>query len=465
MIQIKIKNFGPIPEANIRVGGLTIFAGTNNTGKSFASRLIYSVINSLQSDLYIERADEILNSLHSSHLLFDLDYFARIIQRRSGKATEIFKSIHEIISQLSLKAQTLEPKEISSQEFITQLKETRLTIENYLVALQSDNSIPAIDRTVRFLESYLHMLAEAQQAVSRKDIHNNFIRTQLRSNIERELIGNFRVPSVTTLMGPKKSTPNVNFVGDNNDISFNLERSDMGSRIKLNNVNISQYYPSNIFLESPIYWKIGVSGSRRQSSRSFLYENNLDVRQTVPELPTYVSSLRKNLLTEYTGEIAFPEVLEWINKKNAFKGKLILTTGGQLLYHDGRREYPLQTTATGITNIGIIGLLIERKLINERTVLFIDEPEANLHPAWQVLMAELLLKLAQAGISVVLATHSVDILKCIEVSAKTNEKIIDLVNLNHFPHFNDGDMEFFDRIRKIKNELTDPYYRMFIGDI
>ena len=465
MIQIQIKNFGPLSDANVRVGGLTIFTGPNNTGKSFASRLVYSIINSLQSDLYIERADEILNSLHPSSLLLDLEYIMQRSRRSNSKEIEILKLIHEVISQLSSKAQTLEPNEISSQGFIKQLEGTRPAIENYLGTLRSSNSIPGIDRTVRFLELYLKMLYKVQQAVSQKDIHNNFIRAQLRSNIERELIGNFRVPSVTTLMGPKKSTPNVNFVGDNNDISFNLERSDMGSRIKLNNVNISQYYPSNIFLESPIYWKIGVSGSRRQSSRSFLYENNLDVRQTVPELPTYVSSLRKNLLTEYTGEIAFPEVLEWINKKNAFKGKLILTTGGQLLYHDGRREYPLQTTATGITNIGIIGLLIERKLINERTVLFIDEPEANLHPAWQVLMAELLLKLAQAGISVVLATHSVDILKCIEVSAKTNEKIIDLVNLNHFPHFNDGDMEFFDRIRKIKNELTDPYYRMFIGDI
>lgn len=465
MIQIQIKNFGPIPEANIRVGGLTIFAGANNTGKSFASRLIYSIINSLQSDLYIERADEILNSLHPSSLLLDLDHLARIMKRRNGKATEVLKSIYEIISQVSLKAQTLEPKEISSQEFITQLKETRLTIENYLGALRSDNSIPEIDRTVRFLESYLYMLAEAQKAVSQKDIHDNFVRNQLRSNIERELIGNFRVPNIATLAGPKRFTPNVSFVGDNNDISFRFEKSDMSSRVKLNNASISQYYPSNIFLESPIYWKMGASESRRQSSRSFSYEYNPDFRQTIPELPTYVSSLRKNLLTEYTGEVAFPEILEWINKKEAFKGKLILTTGGQLFYHDGRRRYPLQTTATGIANIGIIGLLIERKLINERTVLFFEEPEANLHPAWQVFLAELLLKLAQDGINVVFATHSIDILKFIEVSARKDPEVIKLINLNYFPDLNNNDLDFFDRIQKIQDELSDPFYRMFIGDV
>lgn len=465
MIQIQIKNFGPIPEANIRVGGLTIFAGANNTGKSFASRLIYSVINSLQSDLYIEKADEILNSLHQSSLLFDLDDLVRRMQRRSSKAAEKLKSIYEIISQVSLKAQTLEPEEISSQEFITQLEETKPMIENYLGALRSDNSIPEIDRAVRFLESYLQMLVKVQQEISQKDIHDSFVRAQLRSNIEQELLGNFRVPSIAALAGPKRSTPKVSFVGDYNDISISLEKSDMSSRVKLNNASISQYYPSNIFLESPIYWKMGASESRRQLSRNLPHEYSPDVRQTISELPTYVSSLRDNLLTEYTGEVAFPEILEWINKKKTFKGKLILTAWGQLLYHDGRRQYPLQTTASGIANIGIIGLLIERKLIYERTVLFFDEPEANLHPAWQVFLAKLLLKLAQAGICVVLATHSVDILKYIEMSAKADEEVIKLVNLNHFPHFNDDDMGFFEHIRKIKNELTDPYYRMFIGDV
>ena len=40
------------------------------------------------------------------------------------------------------------------------------------------------------------------------------------------------------------------------------------------------------------------------------------------------------------------------------------------------RSFPLQTTATGVANLGILALLIERKIIDHGTVLFIDEPEA-----------------------------------------------------------------------------------------
>ena len=463
MIQIEIKNFGPISEANIRVGGLTIFAGANNTGKSFASRLIYSIMNSLQSDLYIERANEILNLLSSHIISLHLDNLSSQRQSRRSKKNETINSISKIISLASSKIQSWEPRDISSQELITLLENTKFALENYSKELKNNEPVDDMNLTTRFLDSYLKLLTHAYNQITQKKIHDSFVNTQLQHNIERELIGNFRVPSIATLIGPQRSRPTAKFADINNSIYFTLTQSGIDSKVNINDASISQYYPSNIFLESPIYWKIGTENPRPRFPRNL--GDNPAPRQTIPQLPAYVSSLRRSLLAEYSGGVAFPEILEWLNKQNAFPGKLIVATGGQLRYHDGRREYSLQTTATGITNIGFIGLLIERKLINERTVLFIDEPEANLHPAWQVLMAKLLLKLAQAGISVVLATHSVDILKCIEVSAKADDKVIDLVNLNHFPHFSDGDMEFFDRIRKIKNELTDPYYRMFVGDI
>ena len=465
MKQIQIKNFGPISEANIRVGGLTIFAGANNAGKSFALRLIYSIVNSLKFDLYFERANEILGSLDSPYIVFHLDEYFQIEPRNNNKISEILTSIHEIISQLSSKARITDPGEISSPEFTTILASTKHDLESYLTALQTRYSAVGMDQIIRLLDSYLRLLTSVQNELSQKNYHDDFIQTQLRSNLERELLGNFRVPSIATLIGAKRATPSVKFVEDSNIISLNLKQSDVDSRVNPTNISISHYYPSNVFLESPIYWKTGVGGSHGRFSRNFTDGDSPDPRQTTPEVPAYVSSLKENLLVEYTGEVAFPEILEWINKKRVFHGKIVVATGGLLRYHDGRREYPFQTTASGITTIGIIGLLIERKLINERTVLFLDGPESNLHPAWQVLIVELLLMLAQAGIDVVLATHSVDILKFIEVSAQKDSDILKLINLNHFPNLDDHDTDFFDRITKIQNELSDPYYRMFIGDI
>ena len=42
---IKIKNFGPIKEADIGIAPLTIFVGPNSSGKSYSALLIHSLLN------------------------------------------------------------------------------------------------------------------------------------------------------------------------------------------------------------------------------------------------------------------------------------------------------------------------------------------------------------------------------------------------------------------------------------
>ena len=42
---LKIKNFGPVKQAEIDVAPLTIFVGSNGSGKSYSSILIHSLLN------------------------------------------------------------------------------------------------------------------------------------------------------------------------------------------------------------------------------------------------------------------------------------------------------------------------------------------------------------------------------------------------------------------------------------
>ena len=463
MMQIQIKNFGPISEASICIGGLTIFTGANNTGKSFASRLVFSILNSLQSDLYIERASQLLSSLHRPYSFIDLDTLLQRIRNRGDKASKIVDSIREIISRTNSKVQSLDLGEISSKDVITLLENAKSDLENNLDSLRPLEPNGEIDRIMHLLHSYLRSITEFLEQVSKENIHDNFIEAQLKSNIESELTGNFRIPSIAELFGPKRAAPSIKLIGNNNNISFTLAQSGITPEIRLTNANIGKYYPSNLFLESPIYWNLGDGALHER--HSFTDTSSSNLRLPISDIPAYVSSLRSSLNFELSGEVAFPDILKWIKEKNAFKGGLVATAWDQLLYHDGRRQFPLQTTSAGITNIAIIKLLIERKQINESTVLFFDKPESNLHPAWQVLMIQLLLKLAQAGVDVIVTTHSVDILKFIEVSAKIDPAISNLIHLNHFPNPKDSNKNFFNQIREIQDELSDPYYRLYIGDV
>lgn len=50
---LKINNFGPIKNANLEIAPLTIFVGSNNSGKSFSVKLIHSLLNPFGSDYNI----------------------------------------------------------------------------------------------------------------------------------------------------------------------------------------------------------------------------------------------------------------------------------------------------------------------------------------------------------------------------------------------------------------------------
>jgi hypothetical protein len=70
-------------------------------------------------------------------------------------------------------------------------------------------------------------------------------------------------------------------------------------------------------------------------------------------------------------------------------------------------------TATGLKAFGIIQLLIQANMLNERTLLIIDEPEIHLHPKWQVEYAKLIVTLVKNNIPVLLTSHSPEIIQAL----------------------------------------------------
>ena len=102
--------------------------------------------------------------------------------------------------------------------------------------------------------------------------------------------------------------------------------------------------------------------------------------------------------------------------------------------------------------------------MDKGTFLFIDEPESNLHPEWQVAMTEALWELARGGVNIVIATHSVDILKRLEIYAKekdTKEDAANLIAVNHFQR--DGTVQSggVEKIRDIKRDLSAPFFKLY----
>lgn len=75
--------------------------------------------------------------------------------------------------------------------------------------------------------------------------------------------------------------------------------------------------------------------------------------------------------------------------------------------------------SAGIKEIGVIQILLQNNNLKENSFLIIDEPEANLHPSWQIKYAEILVLLAKdLNIHIYLNSHSPMFIEAISLYAQ-----------------------------------------------
>jgi AAA15 family ATPase/GTPase len=104
------------------------------------------------------------------------------------------------------------------------------------------------------------------------------------------------------------------------------------------------------------------------------------------------------------------------------EGKILLERGRFYLDSKGHKT-EIALIAEGLRKIATIAQLIANGSLNKNSILFWDEPEANLNPKLIKKMAELLIKLSRAGMQVFIATHSLFLVKELEVLRSKDDNV------------------------------------------
>lgn len=112
-------------------------------------------------------------------------------------------------------------------------------------------------------------------------------------------------------------------------------------------------------------------------------------------------------------------------------------TNGQIFYDSQKDEFYLKKgnskqefnlVAEGIKKIGLLWLLAKNGTLEKGSVLFWDEPEANINPAYISTIAELLLELQRNGVQIFLSTHNYFLAKYIDIR-KLNDDVVSYFSL------------------------------------
>ena len=79
--------------------------------------------------------------------------------------------------------------------------------------------------------------------------------------------------------------------------------------------------------------------------------------------------------------------------------------------------------AEGIKKIGLIWKLLVNGSINKDTILFWDEPEANINPKIIPILVDILLEMSRQGVQIFIATHEYNVIKYISMKKESNEDV------------------------------------------
>ncbi len=459
---VHIKNIGKLTDAKLEFGQFTVLAGPNNTGKSFVSKLMYSIfdaMNANHADVYFKN---LMKPVTETRTFGKMMRFLSMNELEDEEVNSIFGHIAKIEDAFkNFTADNVGKIKEITQKIIREIETVRNAIDGIRKCPRNleRTLLISADDFKKYWEELDEKLGNLQKILEEVNA-SDLLAQGMQSKIASNLIQNFQVPNLVDLLGNKDQIAKVDI--DNLGM---LEIENNRFRIDMSHAGLMelQAYSRVAYLESPVYWKLK---NALEDVRLGGW-NWLSARKRITGIPEYFYDLARSLRLDQTGEMAFSDVYENLTGDKVMGGKITIADDGNLLFVENGRKFPLSTTAMGTTNLGVLALLIERKVLDETSILFIDEPEAHLHPEWQVTMAKALFALAEKGVHVVIATHSPDILKWLEVHAKKNPDAKELIALNKFPINNeDADgQDFDDKMAAIKRELTKPFADLYTAGL
>ena len=137
-----------------------------------------------------------------------------------------------------------------------------------------------------------------------------------------------------------------------------------------------------------------------------IYSDIID-RACLPPLRKGLDSARKRILRDL---------------ENALGGSVVVEKEEFFLKNE-LHDLEFSLLAEGMRKLGLLWLLVRNGTLPSGSVLFWDEPEANLNPKLVTVVIQTLLQLQRQGVQILLATHDYTILKELELLSEKDDEI------------------------------------------
>lgn len=411
-MKLSLKNIGKVKEADIEIKRITVIAGENNTGKSTVSRALFAMFHGFYDHYLQDNAEQMLTRAVTSQLgpVIDSSVLNPFL---SGNET-----LKAAIQQLLKTRETLK----SNPEAL------KADIREQVIAVAKETNKSAVEEAI----------AQLQKVLTIPDIQLFcFVLTwQLRAEF------NGQVTNIFT------EEPGV--------IDLTIREKVIHVTIEQNEVNeiagMFELVKDGVYLDDPFMMDNLQTPYRVDSHRHHL-------RQKLQK-----EKRLQDVIPEFLAEEQFKEIYEQISEKvaSACPGEVLFDQkNGNVSYRMPGFDKTLVAAnlSMGLKTFAILKRLLGNGTIQQNGVLILDEPENHLHPAWQILFAEVIVLIQKVfGVHILLNTHSPYFLNAIDVYARKHSIAEDC---RYYLAKNEGQTSTFedvsDDLEAIYKKLAKPF--------
>lgn len=148
-------------------------------------------------------------------------------------------------------------------------------------------------------------------------------------------------------------------------------------------------------------------------------------------------------------------------------------THGTVVYDEKRDEFYLKSgsskqefnlVAEGIRKMALLWQLVKNGTLERGSVLFWDEPEANINPAYIRIIVDMILELQRRGVQIFISTHDYMLASYFEVRKQQGDKIL-FHSLSHNSQNLCLEYENAEKFAALKNNMIISAFNELLNDI
>ena len=373
-MEIVVKNIGKVKEANIKINGITVIAGENDTGKSTISKALFTVFNSFYNinDKVKQQRKRSIENIINKHTVNEIDF-----------DENFFNTFFKNSNSINLIANTI------IENFATYIKDNN-KLKNEILNYFKNFDLKLKNSTIEDISQKIGVILN----ISNKEIESSI----LTDNLNNEFNGQI----------------NNIFINEKGIIEIKLKNKQLKFIISNDKVEDIEKTSETIITSEAVYL-----------DDPFIIDKNFDNEKISNHKIFLVNKLfyDDESTNNNVEKIAISKKLENIyNRLNIVcPGNMVESNKNtnDFSYRFNNKELDIKNLSAGLKTFVILKTLLEKGILEENGVIILDEPEIHLHPAWQVIFAELIVLIQKEfNMHILLNTHSPYFLNAIEIYAE-----------------------------------------------